>query len=130
MRKENLQNLFSKKRATRSMKPAPYPGKYPTRIAVYYTSEQGGQWTYFGKPSPQILEQILKRSSLSFYIRAVYEFDRKNWVVRAVANYSDNVRKPEPEFVVGNLFNTYYPGVTPTPLLGHLAAKLRTERGM
>ena len=96
----------------RSVTPKPFPGKYPTRIAIFSEKGRNPDFTYHGKPVPELLRTIQ-----TGYIRkggrvtdlSITEFDQNGIIyylrrggLGTMAEFR-NIYFPIPAFLFDNL---------------------------
>lgn len=80
----------------RDSMPAPFPGRWPTRIAWRVESSDGRKASYIGKPIAQAARQFQALSSLpqAYDVCYLVEFDRKHWPIYLWSIYTGTVTHP------------------------------------
>lgn len=87
--------------------PAPFPGKWPTRICWAVSRANGIIGLYLGKPNAEQVKRLLKVAGLDGEWTAL-EFDQKHLI------YIDSDSRVQ----ANRLYDAYHPWTSPAPLLG------------
>jgi hypothetical protein len=97
--------------------PAPFPGKWPTRIAWHYKVAGGPDESYVGKPTAQAVQRyqaLVRQRDLLVRLTYVMEFDRKHIPIYYWSQTSPMQINP-------TIYGVYHFWQNPAPVAGHLA---------
>jgi hypothetical protein len=120
-----LRQLALQKKAWDSKNPAPFPGRWSTRIAWIFRSQPnkgpGLVASYLGKPNAEQVQRFKRLLASHDRVEAVcWEFDRKNIFVENRYNFRDDNRVILQR---GILWDAYHPWQLATNWLQHFLVK-------